>query len=702
MGAMTARGARPPVLFDQATAPMGQDASGRYYQVRLADDPTAARVLKRFDHPGWRNVATRPLLSQQLWRLVRLARPELPGLALEDLQSDGTTEGVPPYACVLDAPPARVLSERLPLGAEEAGHLVARLLETLWAAHQARVTGLRFEAASVSWDGTGPWRWMAPDLVPPSGTYEGACRDDVLALARFARTLVADLPAESPLTAVINTLTATDSTPAAAMQQAFVRLGHELPLPTMPASSPLMGAEAELETLGAWLRKCAHERRLHTVWLQGDPGSLQWDVCEALAAQARPANMRVAIARCQAEHTPESFLAEVVGQLEAMRANEPELTVPGPSAPPPDLPPALARLRQLRTFRALLADVAEQTPLCLAWLGYEGADGLIQELVAHLTQHSDGLPVLLVLGADADAPEGAAAPNSEDEVLLLRPLFRAEVERLARAHCPGLALGLAAIDAAWKFSAGQPSQIYRLCLHWLRNGGLRQDAAGAWVPRDEGPRLVPPEVVREFLRAFATMGPAATLTTMQALMDMPPATFFELLEAALDGGWLRQEHGWLAFWRPDEARALASQMAPAEALRWHRRLAAVAALPAAGRAFHAARGGQDAMAAPFIAEAGRRLLLHGALEAAARLFRLGLEVGTEDDGHRLDLLEGLALERLESKEPAQALALLVAELGRPAGMTESALGRLAMLQGRARALLGDLPGARSAYERALP
>jgi hypothetical protein len=138
---MSARGARPPVLFDQASAPLGQDASGRYYLVRLADDPMATRVLKRFDHPGWRGVTTRPLLAQQLWRLTRLNRPELPGLALEDLASDGTTEGVPPYACVLDAPPARQLAERLPLGAEEAGHLLARLLETVWAAHQARVTG---------------------------------------------------------------------------------------------------------------------------------------------------------------------------------------------------------------------------------------------------------------------------------------------------------------------------------------------------------------------------------------------------------------------------------------------------------------------------------------------------------------------------------------------------------------------------------
>ena len=61
---MTLRGGRAPVLFDQATAPLGQDASGRFYLVRLADDPTAARLLKRFDHPGWRTVAARPLLAQ--------------------------------------------------------------------------------------------------------------------------------------------------------------------------------------------------------------------------------------------------------------------------------------------------------------------------------------------------------------------------------------------------------------------------------------------------------------------------------------------------------------------------------------------------------------------------------------------------------------------------------------------------------------
>jgi signal transduction histidine kinase len=714
MGRMSARGVRPSILFDQAAAPLGQDASGRYYRVRLADDPMAVRVLKRFDHPGWRSPTARLHLSQQLWRLIRLDRPELPGLTLEvDTAGASSSDASTPHACVVAAPGLRSVADRMPLDLQDATAVLVPLLETLSAAHQARVAGLRFDPACVfaaETDGAG-WRWMAPDLVPPEASFETSCREDLQALARLGRQLIKrpeDLPTstETPYARALAILTAAEPTAVAALQQVLAGFGQELTRPRLPSASPLMGCESELETLGAWLRKCAAERQLHVLWLSGDPGSLQWDLCDALATQVRPSGMRVIVSRARAEHSPEEFLEGMVQELEALRGEnyDPSARAEGLFCDPPaELPPGLARLRSLQAFRTLLLEISQRVPVCLAWLGFEDSDGFVRDLVDYLRAHGEGLPVMLLLGYETPT-DGVAliGPGPEDEALHLRPLFRAEVERLARAHCPGMTLGLAALDAAWAFSGGLPSSVYRLCLHWLRSGGLRQDAAGAWVPRDAGPHLVPAETVREFLRAFASIGSETTLLTMWALMDMPESGFFELLEAALDSGWLRQEPGLLAFWRPDEGHEVARQIPPAEALRWHRRLAAVGELPAATRAFHASQGGQDVLAGPLALVAGRRLLSRGMLEAASAQFSLGRTLANDDPSLALDLLEGLVMCRLEALEPAQALALLAGEFAQPTNAADDAMARLASLQARARLLLGDRPGARSAYERALP
>ncbi len=669
-------GAEPPATSNDRETSLGRDGSGTLALVAPAAVGLAPQLLKRFDQPA--GVGGRVRLAQRLWRLTRLALPVLPGLTIAQMRAGSAP------ACWVAAPELEAIGTAPALGPDAAAGLLAALLDTLGRAHQGRVTGLRFRPESLIWQADlGSCRWLAPDLAPSDQLAGGEALRlaDIQALAAAFRPWLAEPPAPGhPVAIALEALAASGPYAGDRLASALAALGWPAPTIRLPAPASLLGREAELAELGDALQLAAADYRLVCVRLDGTEGAFQEELFDALAAEWGPAGVDVLAGRCRGADAVGAALRELMVQLRVRRgeALSPALhALAAPDSPPstgalPALPPAAARARLFRAIDEELRRVRGHGPLVVALTAFDAADELTAAWVDHLVAQDAGMPCLLVL-----AGRNPVVDERAEAAIGAKPLDREETIQLARAYGGGPDIGVA--DALWEATQGERPRVYR----WIQR-------------RLAGTPALMPEGVRELLRAFATMGGAGDVATLHGLMEMADAAFFELLERALDCGWLFERGGRVEFVLPEDAAAIRAEMSPGDALRWHRRLAAVAALPPGERVRHALVGGPEGLAPVLATAAVRYLLAMGATAAAGDLAAAALAVAAPDDASRPLLLRALAFLALDRGEPAEAERLVAS-----CEATDDAGPARDWLLGLARLAVSDYAGADAAFRRAV-
>jgi len=224
---------------------------------------------------------------------------------------------------------------------------------------------------------------------------------------------------------------------------------------------PLIGREAELETLGWWWNQ-ARSGSGRVGILRGRPGTGRSRLARELRARALAEGARTLVACCSELHrgtplypvtdlferllglergsSPESRIERLQSTLQGPPESLPYLAtllgLPSPDPVPAGITPQALRQRILGALRAELEAMSESSPVLLVLEELDLADPTTLELVAHLAERVARKPILILALLDTLAlplPDGV--PVAEVE---LGPLSWAQTRQLVRTLAPEL------------------------------------------------------------------------------------------------------------------------------------------------------------------------------------------------------------------------------------------------------------------------
>lgn len=359
-----------------------------------------------------------------------------------------------------------------------------------------------------------------------------------------------------------------------------------------PALGPtLVGRDAELARLDGALTRAA--TGLTRVDVTGETGIGKSALVQAWAARARRGGATILVGTAVAGTG--LGLQPVIEAVEAVESiAQPDRTtlpaLPGRAA-------SAAALRHVR-FVALdkaLARLADAAPLAVVIDDVHHADDLTLGWLAHLARRPVANRFLVVTVHPGEAPPALGPAGPDREVVALGPLSEAEAAAV---------VGPERAATLWARSGGNPLLLTELAT------AAGDDPVPSTVLDAVRARLERAGETAATIRAAAVLGSAIDLDLLAAVLDRPPRTVLEDLDAGRRGSFLADRDGVFVFRHEVVREAVVADVTPARRAWLHRAAATLLATRTAGDplevARHARAGGDRPLAARALAAAAER------------------------------------------------------------------------------------------------